>query len=317
MKDVIIIGAGPAGLTCAIEAAQNKLDYVVLDRGCIANSIYNFPANIIFFSTPDLLEIGKTAFISNQFRPNRQEVLNYYLKVVKLYNLNINTYEEAVGLDVHNNCYTVHVNTVSGKQKKYQSRNVILATGYYDNPNMIGIKGEDLPKVSHYYTEAHPYYMKDVAVIGGNNSAVEAALELHHYGAKVTLIHRNKNLGKKIKYWVLPDIKKRIENKQIKAIFNAAVQEISKEYILLRENGKIRRIKNDFVFAMTGYRPDSILMDAFGIQYSPKTFVPKHKPKNLETNLKGVYVAGSIISGINNNRVFIENSREHGKKIFR
>ena len=317
MKDVIIVGAGPAGLTCAIEAAQNKLDYVVLDRGCIANSIYNFPANIIFFSTPDLLEIGKTAFISNQFRPNRQEVLNYYLKVVKLYNLNINTYEEAVGLNGHNNCYTVHVNTVSGKQKKYQSRNVILATGYYDNPNMIGIKGEDLPKVSHYYTEAHPYYMKDVAVIGGNNSAVEAALELYHYGAKVTLIHRNKNLGKKIKYWVLPDIKKKIENKQIKAIFNAAVQEISKEHILLRENGKIRRIKNDHVFAMTGYRPDSKLMDAFGIQYSPKTFVPKHKPKNLETNLKGVYVAGSIISGINNNRVFIENSREHGKKIFR
>jgi thioredoxin reductase (NADPH) len=237
--------------------------------------------------------------------------------VVKLYNLNINTYEEAVGLNGHNNCYTVNVNTVSGKQKKYQSQNVILAAGYYDNPNMIGIKGEDLPKVSHYYTEAHPYYKKDVAVIGGNNSAVEAALELYHYGAKVTLIHRNKNLGKKIKYWVLPDIKKKIENKQIKAIFNAAVQEISKEHILLRENGKIRRIKNDHVFAMTGYRPDSKLMDAFGIQYSPKTFVPKHKPKNLETNLKGVYVAGSIISGINNNRVFIENSREHGKKIFR
>ncbi|MDP6625805.1 MAG: NAD(P)-binding domain-containing protein [Nitrospinota bacterium] len=228
-----------------------------------------------------------------------------------------NTYEEAVGLNGHNNCYTVNVNTVSGKQKKYQSQNVILAAGYYDNPNMIGIKGEDLPKVSHYYTEAHPYYKKDVAVIGGNNSAVEAALELYHYGAKVTLIHRNKNLGKKIKYWVLPDIKKKIENKQIKAIFNAAVQEISKEHILLRENGKIRRIKNDHVFAMTGYRPDSKLMDAFGIQYSPKTFVPKHKPKNLETNLKGVYVAGSIISGINNNRVFIENSREHGKKIFR
>ncbi len=315
MKDVIIVGAGPAGLACAIEAARKKLDYVVLDRGCVVNAIYNFPKNITFFSTPDLLEIGEAAFISDKFRPNRQEVLNYYLKVVKLFKLKINTYEEAIGLGRHSNYLSVHTKTYSGKQKEYKTRKVILATGYYDNPNMIGVKGEDLSKVSHYYTEAHPYYNKEVAVVGGNNSAVEAALDLCHHGAKVTLIHREETLGKKIKYWILPDIKKRIEKKLVKAIFNATVQEISREYIGIRTNGKRSRIKNDFVFAMTGYRPDSKLMDAFGIKYSPKTLAPKHIPKNLQTNVKGVHVAGSIISGINNNRVFIENSRDHGKII--
>ncbi len=317
MKDVIIVGAGPAGLACAIEAARKKLDYVVVDRGCVVNAIYNFPKDITFFSTPDLLEIGETAFISDKFRPNCREVLNYYLKVVKLLNLKINTYEEAIGLDCHTSRLTVHAKTHSGRHKEYQARKVILATGYYDNPNMLEIKGEDLPKVSHYYIEAHPYYNKEVAVIGGNNSAAEAALELSHHGARVTLIHREKTLGKKIKYWIMPDIKKIIEKKQVKAIFNTTVQEISAEYIVLRTNGKRSRIKNDFVFAMTGYRPDRKLMGAFGIKYSPKTLAPKHNPKTLETNIKGVYVAGSIISGINNNRVFIENSRDHGKIIFR
>ena len=317
MKDVIIVGAGPAGLACAIEAARKKLDYVVVDRGCVVNAIYDFPKDLIFFSTPDLLEIGETAFISDKFRPNRREVLNYYLKVVKLLNLKINTYEEAIGLDCHNNRLTVHAKTHSGSHKEYQARKIILATGYYDNPNMLGIKGEDLPKVSHYYTEAHPYYSKEVAIIGGNNSAVEAALDLCHHGAKVTLIHRERTLGTKIKYWILPDIKKRIEKKQVKAIFNTNVQEISAESIVLGRNEKRSRIKNDFVFAMTGYRPDSKLMDAFGIKYSPKTLVPRYNPENFETNIKNVHVAGSIISGINNNRVFIENSRDHGKKIFR
>tara|TARA_B100000315_G_scaffold157910_1_gene146571 strand:+ start:2070 stop:3023 length:954 start_codon:yes stop_codon:yes gene_type:complete len=317
MKDVIIVGAGPSGLACAIEAARKKLDYVVLDRGCVVNAIYNFPKNITFFSTPDLLEIGETAFISDKFRPNRQEVLNYYLKVVRLFKLKINTYEEAIGLSRLSNYLSVYTKTYSGKQKEYKTRKVILATGYYDNPNMMGVEGEDLPKVSHYYTEAHPYYDKEVAVVGGNNSAVEAALDLCHHGAKVTLIHREERLGKKIKYWILPDIKKRIEKKLVKAIFNANVQEISQESIGIRTNGKRSRIKNDFVFAMTGYRPDSKLMDAFGIKYSPKTLTPKHIPKNLETNVKGIHMAGSIVSGINNNRVFIENSREHGKKIFK
>lgn len=315
MKDVIIVGAGPAGLACAIEAARKKLDYVVVDRGCVVNAIYNFPKDITFFSTPDLLEIGETAFISDKFRPNRREVLNYYLKVVKLLNLKINTYEEAIGLDYHTNRLTVHTKTHAGRHKEYQARKVILATGYYDNPNMLGIKGEDLPKVSHYYIEAHPYYNKEVAVIGGNNSAAEAALELSQHGARVTLIHREKALGKKIKYWILPDIKKRIENKQVKAIFNATVRKISEENIVIKKNGRESRIKNDFVFAMTGYRPDSKLMDTFGIKYGTKTLAPKHNSKSLETNIKGVYVAGSIISGINNNRVFIENSRDHGKKI--
>ena len=315
MKDVIIVGAGPAGLACAIEAARKKLDYVVLDRGCVVNAIYNFPKNMTFFSTPDLLEIGETAFISDKFRPNRQEVLNYYLKIVKLFKLKTNTYEEAIGLSRHSNYLSVHAKTYSGKQKEYKARKVILATGYYDNPNMIGVKGEDFSKVSHYYTEAHPFYNKEVAVVGGNNSAVEAALELCHHGAKVTLIHREATLGKKIKYWILPDIKKRIEKKLVKAIFNATVKEISREYIGIRINGKRSRVKNDFVFAMTGYRPNSKLLDAFGIKYNPKTLAPKHIPKNLETNVKGVHVAGSIISGINNNRVFIENSRDHGKVI--
>lgn len=316
MKDVIIIGAGPAGLACAIEAKRKKLDYIVLDRGCIVNSIYNFPKALIFFSTPDLLEIGGAAFINEKFRPNCRDVLNYYLRIVKIFDLKIKTYEEAVGLERYNDNLVVLVKNPSGKQKQYKTKKVILAVGYYDNPNMMGVKGENLPKVSHYYSEAHPFYNKNVAVIGGNNSAVEAALDLFHHGAKTTLIHRGRNIGKKVKYWIMPDIQKKIENKQIRAIFNSSIQEISDEYLLININGKKTRIKNDFVFALTGYRPDTKLMEAFGIKYNQKTLAPSHSKKNLETNVKGVYVAGSIISGINNNKVFIENSREHGKMIF-
>lgn len=316
-NDAIIVGAGPAGLACAIEASKKKLDYLVLDRACIVNAIYNFPESITFFSTPELLEIGGTAFITDKFRPNRQEALNYYLKVAKLFNLKINTYEEATGVDKDGKSLIVNVKTRAGKQKQYKTKKVVLATGYCDNPNMLGVKGEELSKVSHYYTGAHPYYNKEVAIIGANNSAVEAALELSHGGAKVTLIHRGKGLGEKTKSWILPDIKKRIENKQVKVIFNSTVREISETSIVVQSNGKKIKLKNDFVFAMTGYRPDCGLMKAFGIKYDSSSLAPKHSPKTLETNIKGVYVAGSIISGINNNRVFIENSRDHGKKIFR
>ncbi len=315
-KDAIIIGAGPAGLSCAIEAERNQLDYLVLERGCIVNAIYNFPKTITFFTTPDLLEIGDTTFITNSFRPNREEVLNYYSRVVKKYSLKIKTFEEVTALERNNLGLKVLVKTLSGMLKQYYTKKVVLATGYYDNPNLLGVKGEELPKVSHYYTEGHPYYEKNVAVIGGGNSAVEAALDLYRHGAKVTMLLREKSLNKRVKYWILPDIEKRIKSGEVRAIFNSKVMEILPEHVLVKTKGRNFRIKNDFVFAMTGYRPDIKLLEAFGVKYDPKTLVPIHTIRKLKTNVNGVYLAGAIISGINNNKVFIENSREHGKLIF-
>jgi len=315
--DYLIIGAGPAGLACAIEAEKKNLDYVVVDKGCIADAIYRFPADLVFFSTPDLLSIGNALFITESFRPTRIEVLNYYRAVVDHYGLKIATYEKVESIEPQTGSFNVHTLAGSGEKRVRGADKVIVATGYYDHPNMLGIKGEELAKVSHYYTEAHPYHNREVAIIGGKNSAVEAALLFYRAGACVTMIHRGAGISDSVKYWVRPDIEKRLETGQIKAMFNSEVVGIEPDSIEVKNNNTSEtvKLKNDFVFALTGYHPGAGLLSGCGASIDSETLAPQHNPDTLETSVPGLYVAGSIVAGKNNNKVFIENSRQHGKKI--
>ncbi len=315
--DYLIIGAGPAGLACAIEAEKKNLDYIVLDKGCVTDAIYRFPADLVFFSTPDRLAVGDALFITESFRPTRIEVLNYYRSVVDHYGLKIATYEKVESIEPGPGSFNVHTLAGSGEKRVRGADKVIVATGYYDHPNMLGIEGEDLPKVSHYYPEAHPYHNCDVAVIGGKNSAVEAALLFYRAGARVTMIHRGAGVSDSVKYWVQPDIDKRLEAGEIKAMFNSEVVRVEPDAIEVKNNidgGKVK-LKNDFVFALTGYHPDAELLHGCGARIDSETLAPEHNSGTLETSVPGLYVAGSMVAGKNNNKVFIENSRQHGKKI--
>ncbi|VAX15598.1 Thioredoxin reductase [hydrothermal vent metagenome] len=315
--DYLIIGAGPAGLACAIEAQRKNLDYVVVDKGCITDAIYRFPADLVFFSTPDRLAIGDALFITESFRPTRIEVLNYYRSVVDHYGLKIAAYEKVESIKADSGSFNVHTLLGSGEKRVRKADKVIVATGYYDHPNMLGIQGEDLPKVSHYYTEAHPYHNCDVAIIGGKNSAVEAALAFCRAGARVTMIHRGATVSGSVKYWVRPDIDKKLEAGEIKAMFDSEVVRIKPDAIEVKNNdsGDTVKLKNDFVFALTGYHPGAELLTGCGARIDSDTLAPEHNLDTLETSVPGLYVAGSIVAGKNNNKVFIENSREHGKKI--
>ncbi|MBI4666219.1 MAG: YpdA family putative bacillithiol disulfide reductase [Nitrospinae bacterium] len=318
--DYVIIGAGPAGLACAIEAEKLGRSCLVLDKGCLANTIYSLPADLIFFSTPDLLQIGELVFISQNFRPARAEVLKYYRAVADHYRLKVSAFEKVTAVVGENGGFTVETLRHNGERRAHKARNVVFATGYYDNPNMLHIHGEGFSaKVSHYYSEAHPYSGMDVAIIGGKNSAVEAALNLYRAGARVTIIHRGPSLSDSVKYWVRPDIEKRLEGGQIKAMFMSEVAEIHPAGIMVRNRstGEVKGIPNDFVFALTGYHPDVTLLKSCGVEVDQYTLAPLHNPETLETNVPGIYVAGSIVAGLNNNKVFIENSREHGKLIIR
>ena len=323
MKDVIIIGAGPVGLACAIEAQINNLDYLVIDKGCLTNSIYNFPLNMTFFSTPDLLTIGNVPFITTGFRPDRIEVLNYYRNVVDLYGLNVKCYENVVDIKDVENGFDIVTGPVKGSESLYKSKHVIVATGYYDNANMLNIKGEKLSKVTHFFKDAHQYHGMDVAVIGGNNSAVETAIDLYRHGANVTLIHRGNDLGAKVKYWITPELKKGIADGSVKCMFNTYLIEIKNDTIIVRNNGgndstepgEIKELKNDFVIAMTGYRPDIKMLKRFGVNHCKDSLIPEHSEDSHETNRKGIFLAGSILCGIKNNSIFIETGRFHGKKI--
>jgi len=308
--DVIIIGSGPAGLACAIEATQNDLNYVVLEKGCLLNAIYHFPTNLTFFSTPDLLEIGHVPLIIQTEKPTRVDLLNYYRRVAEHFNLRINLYENVLNV-VKRDAEIV----VETERQTYVTTNVIVATGQFDNPNLLNVPGEDLPKVQHYYKEAHPYYRKKVAVIGGKNSAVESSLELFRWGAEVTLIHRGDSFGKSVKYWILPDIENRIKEGNIKAYFNAVVREIKEDTIIIEQKGKgTLELQNDFVLAMTGYHPDRGFLRNIGIDFR-QGYQPVHDPETLESNVPGVYIAGVLTAGSDGSKVFIENSRDHGKKI--
>ena len=318
LKDVIIIGAGPTGLACGIEAEKNQLKYLVIEKGCIVNSIKNFPVHMTFFTTPELLEIGGLPFVSSYDKPTRNEALKYYRRVADTYRLNLRLYETVLSVTGKDGSFEIRTKTRDGEQLAYSTQKVVLATGYYDIPNYLGVPGEDLAKVYHYYSEPHPYYGMDVAVIGGKNSAAIAALELYRTGARVTLIHREKELSNSIKYWIRPDIENRIKNSEIAAFFETAVIEIAQRHLILKNRrGETWDLKNDFVFAMIGYRPDLEFFQSIGIHLDSNRQKPSYNEKTFESLVPGVYLAGVVVAGMNTNEVFIENGRFHGEIIIK
>jgi thioredoxin reductase (NADPH) len=315
--DLIIVGAGPAGLACAIEACKMNLRYCVIEKGSVVNSVFHYPTNMTFFTTAELLEIGDVPLIISSDKPKRVDALKYYRRVVEHYRLDVRVYEEVESLRGEDGDFLVQTRDRKGIDRTYHARKVIIATGYYDNPNKLGIPGEQLAKVSHYYTDAHPYFQKKVMVVGGNNSAAEAALELYRNGAEATLVHRGPAMGKAIKYWVLPDINNRISQGEIRALFSSRLKEIREEEVVVETPEGEKVIENDFVLALTGYHPDPQWLAAMGVIVNAETYIPCHDPETLETNVKGLFLAGSVVSGKLTNRVFIENGRFHGAQIFK
>jgi thioredoxin reductase (NADPH) len=313
--DAVVAGAGPTGLACGIELQRRGLSVVLIEKGCVVNSLYNYPTNMVFFTTPELLEIGDIPMTSLNEKPTRTEALKYYRRVADYYRLSIRQYERVERIAGEDGEFTVHTEDRNGCPRQYVTSKVILATGFYDRPNLLNVPGEDLEKVIHYYREPHPYYGHDVAVIGGKNSAAIAALELHWTGARVTLIHRGEGLSDSVKYWIKPNVENRIANGEIKAYFNSHVAEIRPEEILVHTPDGEVWLKNDFVFAMTGYHPDLGFMSAHGIPVDGETGRPYTDPETLESRRKGIYLAGVIVAGMHTNEIFIENGRFHGRKI--
>lgn len=315
MFDVLVIGAGPTGMACAIEAQRAGLRSVLVDKGCLVNSLFHYPANMTFFTTPELLEIGDVPFSSPNAKPTRAEALEYYRKVAEKYALDIRQYQNVERVEGSDGEFFVHTTDQYGRQQEHRARKLVIATGYYDLPNYMHIPGEELPKVAHYYHEPHPYYDREVLVIGGKNSAAIAALELWRHGAKVTLVHRGPAMHRNVKYWILPDIENRIKNDEIRAFFSTKVCEIKLDYVVLETPEGRREIANDFVFALTGYHPDFALLESLGIRITADCSRPEHDPQTLESNVKGIYLAGVIIAGKRTSEIFIENGRFHGRMI--
>jgi bacillithiol disulfide reductase len=310
--DAIVIGAGPTGLAAALEARKLGLEYLVLDKGCVTNSIFHFPTHMVFFTTPELLEIGNLPMVCEREKPTRLEALKYYRRVVQTSGVNVHQYEQVERLSHHAGQFEVRTTAAC-----YSARNVVIATGYYDSPNMLGIPGEDLPHVSHYYTEAHPYFERDVVVIGGQNSAAEAALELFRSGARVTLVHRRETLGHSLKYWVRPDIENRIERGEIPAYMPAEAVRITETHVRIRHGNAEIDLPAHQVFALTGYQPTTTFFDQLGVRYDPEILVPDYDAETYETNVPGVFLAGSIVAGKRHKEIFIENGRFHGQAAMR
>jgi len=313
--DVICIGAGPTGLACAIEAVRAGMKALVIDKGALCNSIYHYPVNMYFFTTPELLEIGDLPLVCAAEKPTRVEALKYYRKAAEHYGLELRLYEAVVRLEGNDGNFVVVAKTEKGIEQKYAGKKVVIATGYYDLPNMLGVPGEDLAHVSHYYTEPHEFWNQDVVVIGGRNSAAEAALDLYRNGARVTLVHRNEELGSTIKYWVRPDIENRIKAGQVNALFHARVKAITRDEVSVENGAGEKRLPARQVFALTGYHPDFTFIESFGVKLDAQTKKPALDPETLESNVPGLYLAGVVIGGRHTSEIFIENGRFHGKQI--
>ncbi len=313
--DAIVIGAGPTGLACGLELKRRGLSAMIIDKGCVVNSLYNYPTHMTFFTTPELLEIGDIPMTSMYEKPTRTEALKYYRRVAEHYKLDIHQYERVNAIDGADDAFTVPTTDRHGEQHCYRAKKVIVSTGYYDVPNLLNVPGEELPKVIHYYKEPHPYYNHDVLVVGAKNSAAIAALELYWTGARVTLVHRGPAMHKHVKYWIKPNIENRIKNGEVKAYFSSHVTEILPTAVRIRtEEGDIE-IANHFVFAMIGYSPDLTFLNANGIVLEPETLKPRTDTKTLESDRKGVFLAGVIVAGMHTNEIFIENGRFHGRQI--
>ena len=331
VRELLIVGAGPAGLAVAIAARQAGLDYEVIEKGALVNSIFHFPRSQVFFTTPELLEIGGLPFVTPYEKPTRPEALRYYRRVAETFSLEIRLGEEVVRVLRGEGGFALETRpSRAAPQAAFEpsasrgdgppnrtrrARNVVLASGYYDNPNRLGIPGEDLPHVSHYYVEAHAFYGQRVVVVGGKNSAALAALELHRNGASVTLVHRRPALSDSIKYWIRPDIENRIKEGAIGARLATVVTEIREHDVVLQGSNGREELAADAVFLLTGYHPDGALLAGAGVTVDPESCIPQHDPQTFETDVPGLFVAGSLVSGKMTNRIFIENGRFHGEAI--
>jgi thioredoxin reductase (NADPH) len=313
--DIICIGAGPTGLATAIEAKRAGMRPLVIDKGCLCNSIFHYPVNMVFFTTPELLEIGDLPLVTPAEKPARVEALKYYRKAAEHYELELKLFELVERVEGKDGAFSVVTRSENRAEHRYDSRKIAVATGYYDLPNKLNVPGEDLPHVSHYYTEPHPFWNEPVVVIGGRNSAAEAALDLYRNGAKVTLVHRDAHLGPTIKYWVRPDIENRIKGGQIQALFEMHVKETTPEEVIVANGVSEKRLAAKQVFALTGYHPDFAFMQSLGVRLDPVTCKPELNPETLESNVPGIYLAGVVIGGRHTSEIFIENGRFHGKQI--
>nr|WP_299344050.1 YpdA family putative bacillithiol disulfide reductase [Allomuricauda sp.] len=311
--DIAIIGGGPIGIACGLEAQKKELSYVIIEKGPIVNSLFNYPINMQFFSSSEKLEIDEIPFISKEAKPKRNEALEYYRRIVTSNKLNIHLFEKVIGVQKINNLFQIDTS-----KDNYKTKNVIVATGFYDLPNMINVPGEDLPKVSHYYKDPHFYASQKLAVIGASNSAIDAALECWRKGAEVTLIIRGPEVGQRVKYWVRPDIINRIEEGSIKAYYNSNVREIKEDSIILENPEGEVILENDFVLALTGYMPNFEFLENLGIRLSQDDKrLPQYDPDTMETNVEGLFLAGVICGGMETHKWFIENSRIHAKIIIK
>ncbi len=315
--DVLVIGAGPTGLACALEAKRLGLRVVVIDKGCLCNSIYRYPSHMTFFTTPELLEIGEVPFPSQNQKPNRNEALEYYRKVAERFELDIRPYLNVDSVQGEDGEFRVHTTDRFERASTFAARKLIVATGYYDLPNYLGVPGEKLSKVMHYYDDPHPYFGMDVLVIGGKNSAAIAALDLWRHGVRTTLVHRGPEMHGHVKYWILPDFNNRVKNGEIKAYFNTEVVRIAPDSVVIRTPEGERTIANQFVFALTGYHPDFAFLRSLGVRVEGEDQTPACDPQTRESNVNGIYLAGVIVAGARTNEIFIENGRFHGKEIAR
>jgi len=317
VRDLLIVGAGPSGLATAISAKAEGLDFEVIEKGVLVNSIFHFPVHMVFFTTPELLEIGGLPLVTPFDKPTRIEALRYYRRVTDKFQLAISFGERVVGVtrsDGDEPVFTVATD-VDSQSRTRQARALVLAIGYYDHPNRLNVPGENLPHVSHYYDEAHSYYRKRVVIVGGKNSAAEVALELYRAGAHVTIVHRRATLGSSIKYWVKPDIENRIAEGSVAARFESRVVEILPDAVIIESHGQRERLPADHVFLMTGYHADFALLEACGVNVDPASGVPMHDPSTLESNVPNLFFAGGVLAGKDTAPIFIENGRFHGERI--